>query len=140
MFPGRGQRHVGIQGGERPAARPGSLPPQREHSGLTAGHHFQEMHLDQFGHARRRTQRADPDQASKAITVGSLRGRGLGRATRGHVTGRRSARGDEHQGVKGARRRVRVGVTLGAIRTNDLTGPWTYTDSRRERARGQGLI
>jgi hypothetical protein len=31
------------------------------------------MHLDQLGHARRGTQRADPDQASKAITVGSLR-------------------------------------------------------------------
>jgi len=31
------------------------------------------MHLDQLGHARRGTQRTDPDQASKAITVGSLR-------------------------------------------------------------------
>jgi hypothetical protein len=26
------------------------------------------MHLDQLGHARRGTQRADPDQASKVIT------------------------------------------------------------------------
>jgi len=73
MLPGGGQRDVGIQGRKQPAARSGGLPPQREHGGLTAGHHFQEMHLDQLGHARRGTQRADPDQASKAITVGSLR-------------------------------------------------------------------
>jgi hypothetical protein len=73
MLPCGGQRHVGIQGGEQPAARPGSLPPQREHGGLTAGRHFQEKHLDQLGHARRGVQRADPDQASKAILVGFLR-------------------------------------------------------------------
>jgi hypothetical protein len=73
MLPGGDQRNIAIQGREQPAARPGSLPPQREHGGLTAGHQFQEMHLDQLGHARRGTQRADPDQASKAITVGSLR-------------------------------------------------------------------
>ena len=72
VLPGGGQRHVGIQGREQPAARPGSLPPQREHGGVTAGHHVQEMHLDRLGHARRGTQRADPDQAGEAITVGSL--------------------------------------------------------------------
>jgi hypothetical protein len=31
-------------------------------------------------------------------------------------------------------------VRVGAARANDLTAPRTYTDSRRERARGQGLI
>ena len=31
------------------------------------------MHLDQLAHARHSAQRADPDQASKAITLGSLR-------------------------------------------------------------------
>jgi len=31
------------------------------------------MHLDQLRHAGHGTHRADPDQASKAITVGSLR-------------------------------------------------------------------
>ena len=60
---GGGQPDVGIQGGEQPAARPGGLPPRREHGGLTPGRHFQEMHLDQLGHARRGAQRADQDQA-----------------------------------------------------------------------------
>ena len=73
MLPGGSQRHVGIQGREQPAARPGSLPPQREHGGLTAGHHIPDMHLDQLGHAGHGAHRAGPDQASKAITVGSLR-------------------------------------------------------------------
>jgi hypothetical protein len=70
MLPCGGQRHVGIQGGEQPAARPGSLPPQREHGGLTAGRYFQDMHPGQRGHARRGAQRADPDQAGQAIIVG----------------------------------------------------------------------
>ena len=72
-LPGGGQPDIGIQGREEPAVRPGSLPPQREHGGLTTRHHVQYMHLDQLGHARRGTQRAVPGQASKAITVGSLR-------------------------------------------------------------------
>ena len=62
VVPGGGQRNIGVQGREESAARPGSLPPQREHGGLTADRQVQEMHLDQLGHARRGAQRADPGQ------------------------------------------------------------------------------
>jgi hypothetical protein len=59
-----------------------------------------------------------------------VRGRGLGRATRGHVTGRRSARGGEYQGV------TVPGVVFGGEPRGEPHGrttyrPRTYTDSRR---------
>ena len=73
LLPGRCQPEVGIQGRKQPAGWPGRLPPQREHGGLTAGHHIQGMHLDQLGHGRHLAQRADPGQPGQAITVGSLR-------------------------------------------------------------------
>ena len=73
LLPGRGQRDVGVQGGEQPAAGPGGFPPQRQHGGGLAGHQVPEVNLDQPGYTRGGTQRADPGQAGDPLVVGRLR-------------------------------------------------------------------
>ena len=60
------------------------------------------------------------------------RRRGLGRVR--SLAGRRSDIGDEDQGVHGARCHVRPGATLGATRTNDLSGFRTAMNTVRDAA------
>ena len=116
--PGGDQPDVGIQGREQSAARPGGLPSQREHGGLTPGHHVQDLHLDQHGHARPRAQRTDPGHAGQAITVGSV-------LHAGQQPGPSQIRQPGHRGRK-AQLRQCLGryehVLIRADKTNTLPG------------------
>lgn len=74
LLPGGGQRDISIQGGKQYAARPGGLPPQRQHHAAAARHRVPVMHPDQPGHASAVAQRADPGQASDPVAIGMARG------------------------------------------------------------------